>query len=403
MKVVSDSQGRPSRTAADRPVEESRGKSGVPAVGETLELIVHDLAFGGEGVGRVGEYVIFVPFTIPGERVAVEVVEAKKNFGRARLVEVLEAAAERAEPQCRYFGECGGCQYQHIDYAAQLRFKRKQIADLFARVGGFDGGVVAEVRGCPQPYHYRNRIMVRSQRDRETGRMKIGFLAGGSKRVVDIEACAISEAVLNEQLTELRESPPPKGGLKSVLRKMPENWQVGRDSFFQNNFFLLPELVASVRGCLRDAGARHLIDAYCGVGFFSLECADLVETFVGVELDQQAIRSARKNMAERGITNGQYAKGFAEDYLPGLLLRHPGEQTGLIMDPPRTGCPAKAMERVRKAGPQQVIYVSCHPATLARDLKILCADDVYELVKVVPHDMFPQTQHVECVADLRRR
>ncbi|MBL6765967.1 MAG: class I SAM-dependent RNA methyltransferase [Verrucomicrobiae bacterium] len=378
-------------------------KKAIPAVGSRLELRIDDLAFGGEGVGRVGDYVLFVPFTIPGERVEVEVLEAKKSFGRARLQRVIEASADRREAPCRYFGECGGCQYQHIDYAAQLRFKRKQIADLFERVGGFDGGLIAEVKSCPQPFNYRNRIMVRSQRDRESGGMKIGFLANGSKRVVDIEACAISEPVLNEQLAELRRNPPPKGGLKNVLRRMPDGWRVGRDSFFQNNFFLLPELVKSVRGCLRESGARHLIDAYCGVGFFSLECADLVETFVGVELDLQAIRSARENMADRGITNGQYAKGYAEDYLPGLLLRHPGESTALIMDPPRTGCPPKAMERVRNAGPHQVIYVSCHPATLARDLKILCEGGVYELVNVTPHDMFPQTQHVECVADLRRR
>ncbi len=178
---------------------------------------------------------------------------------------------------------------------------------------------------------------------------------------------------------------------------------VGRDSFFQNNFFLLPGLVNSVRKCLQDAGARHLIDAYCGVGFFSLECADLVETFVGVELDLQAIKSARQNMANRGIQNGQFAKGFAEEYLPGLLMRHPGEQTTLITDPPRTGCPKKSMDRIREKGPQQVIYVSCHPATLARDLKIMCEDNAYELVSVTPHDMFPQTQHVECVADLRRQ
>ena len=371
--------------------------------GDKLTLTIDDLAFGGEGVGRMNDYVVFVPYTIPGEVVEVELVEAKKSFGRANLLAVLEPAAERTEPRCQYFGDCGGCQYQHIDYAAQLRFKRKQIADLFQRVGGFADDVVEEVAPCPEPFHYRNRIMVRSQRDRETGRMKVGFLANKSKRVVDIEACAIAEDVLNKQLTELRATPPHKGGLKSVLRKMPENWEVGRDSFFQNNFFLLPELVKSVRHCLQDAGAKHLIDAYCGVGFFSLECADLVETFVGVELDQQAIKSAKKNMTHRGITNGQFAKGFAEEYLPGLLMRHPGELTTLITDPPRTGCPPQSMERVRKAGPQQVIYVSCHPATLARDLKILCDGDVYQLKSVKPHDMFPQTQHVECVADLRRQ
>jgi len=374
-----------------------------PRAGDRIELTIDDLAFGGEGVGRVHGFAVFVPYTIPGERVRVEISEVKKQFARAELLEVIQSAPERVEPRCPYFGDCGGCQYQHIDYPAQLRFKRKQIADLFERVGGFASAIVRETRPCPQPYHYRNRIMVRSQRDRESGRMKVGFLARSSRRVVDVEECAIAEPVLNEQLRELRQNPPPKGGLKSVLRRMPEDWEVGRDSFFQNNFFLLPGLVETVRRCLREAGARHLIDAYCGVGFFSLSCADLVESFVGVELDEQAIKAARRNMARRGIRNGQFAKGFAEDYLPGLLMRHPGEQTCLIIDPPRTGCLEKSMKRIRERGPQQVIYVSCHPATLARDLKVMCEGGAYELVGVMPHDMFPQTQHVECVADLRRR
>ena len=144
-----------------------------------------------------------------------------------------------------------------------------------------------------------------------------------------------------------------------------------------------------------------MIDAYCGVGFFALELADLVTAFVGVEYDALAIKAAKANMAQRGVTNGQFVSGPAEDYLGGLLQRHPGEPTTLVIDPPRTGVPKEALQRIRRARPQQVIYVSCHPATLARDLQILCAEGAYELVKVTPHDMFPQTQHVECVADLR--
>ena len=156
-----------------------------------------------------------------------------------------------------------------------------------------------------------------------------------------------------------------------------------------------------MRERLRDAGTRHLIDAYCGVGFFALELADLVESFVGVEYDGLAIKAAKANMAQRGVTNGQFVSGPAEDYLGGLLQRHPGVPTTLVIDPPRTGVPPDALQRIRRAHPHQVIYISCHPATLARDLQILCSDGTYTLAKVTPHDMFPQTQHVECVADLR--
>lgn len=369
--------------------------------GQLIAVTIHDLAFGGEGVGRLDELVVFVPFVIPGEKVEVEVTEVKKKFARARLVRVLQASPERVEPRCPYFGECGGCQYQHIAYEAQLRLKHKQISDLFQRIGGFSGAVIDPVVACPEPYGYRNRIMVRTQWNKRLQRMELGFLGMDNEHVVSITECALAEPVLNEDLQKVRANPPPRGGLKVTLRVTPEGWVVPRDSFFQNNFHLLPKLVETVRERLRDAGSRRLIDAYCGVGFFALELADLVESFVGVEYDGLAIRAAKENMKLRDVTNGQFVSGPAEDYLGGLLQRHPNEPTTLVIDPPRTGVPPDALQRIRRAHPQQVIYVSCHPATLARDLQILCAQGGYRLVKVTPHDMFPQTQHVECVADLR--
>jgi tRNA/tmRNA/rRNA uracil-C5-methylase (TrmA/RlmC/RlmD family) len=375
----------------------------LPAAGQRLTLAIHDLAFGGDGVGRVGDFVVFVPFVIPGEGVEVELTSVKKNFARAKLVRVATPSPDRIEPRCRYFGDCGGCQYQHVRYEAQLRLKHKQVCDVLVRIGGLDPARVAPVVPCPQPFGYRNRIMVRSQWCKPEQRLRIGFLGVDDRFVVDIEECAIAEPALNAQVKEVRAQPPPRGGLKVSLRIAPEGWHVPPDSFFQNNFFLLPKLVETVRERLRDSGARHLVDAYCGVGFFALELADLVESFVGVEVDASAIRAARENMTRRGIANGQFVTGFAEEYLGGLLQRHPAEPTTLVMDPPRTGCPAAALERVRRAGPEQILYVSCHPATLARDLKLLCADGGYELAALIPHDMFPQTQHVECVADLRKK
>lgn len=369
--------------------------------GQLITVTIHDLAFGGEGVGRAGELVVFVPFVIPGEVVQAEVTEVKKKFARARLVRVVTVSPDRVEPRCKYFGECGGCQYQHVAYATQLRAKHKQIADLFQRVGGLSGAVIDPVVPCPEPYGYRNRIMVRTQWNRRRQRIELGFLGCDNEFVVSINECAIAEPGLNEDLQKVIANPPPRGGLKVTLRVTPEGWVVPRDSFFQNNFFLLPKLVATVRERLREAGSRRLIDAYCGVGFFALELADLVTSFVGVEYDGLAIKAAKENMALRGVTNGQFVGGAAEDYLGGLLARHPGEPTTLVVDPPRTGIPRPALERIRRAHPQQVIYVSCHPATLARDLQVLCADGAYTLARVTPHDMFPQTQHVECVADLR--
>src|SRR5580704_17436293 len=143
----------------------SDNNSGAILIGARHCLTIQDIAFGGEGVGRIDDLVVFVPFVLAGEVVEVEITEFKKRFARAKLVRVIEASPERVQPLCRYYGDCGGCQYQHMDYAAQLRTKHKQITDLFERIGGFRGQIVSPVIPCPQPYGYRNRIMVRSQWD----------------------------------------------------------------------------------------------------------------------------------------------------------------------------------------------------------------------------------------------
>jgi tRNA/tmRNA/rRNA uracil-C5-methylase (TrmA/RlmC/RlmD family) len=372
-----------------------------PSAGDKVRLTIEDIAFGGEGVGRLGDFVVFVPFVAPGETVEVEMTEIKQRFGRARLVKIVEPSPDRVEAPCRYFGECGGCQYQHLSYAAQLRVKHKQVRDLFQRIGRLDPALIDPVVPCPQPFGYRNRIMIRSQWDKFKQGLNIGFIRAGNRLVVDIQECKIAEPALNLQIQEVRRHPPPRGGLKVVLRIAPESWHVPRDSFFQNNFFLLPKLVQTVRERLLDAGSRFLLDAYCGVGFFSIELADLVQEFAGVEVDTAAIQAARRNAQERGRRNGQFLAGRTEQLLPHMIERFGARSTTLILDPPRTGCPPELLKALLALRPSQVLYVSCHPATLARDLNVLCADNVFQVTKIVPLDMFPQTQHIECVADLR--
>ncbi len=369
--------------------------------GERVTLTIHDLAFGGDGVGRVGEFVVFVPFVCPGEVVEVKITEIHKRYARGLLSRIVQAAPERVTPACAYFTECGGCQYQHLDYPAQLQWKHKQIADLFQRVGGFDSALVHPVLPCPQPYGYRNRILVRSQWNRPAKKLDLGFMRNDCGLVCDIESCAIAEPGLNDAIREWRLNPPHKGGIKTLLRIPPEGWDVPEHSFFQNNFFALPALLDATRNALRDSGSRHLIDAYCGVGFFGIELAGEVESFLGVELDAPAIQAARRNAQRRGIRNGEFVAGNTDDLLPSLLQRLDPALTTVLLDPPRVGCRPPSLQVLRQTGPRQILYVSCHPATLARDLRLLCEDNRYHLHGVHPVDMFPQTQHVECVADLR--
>jgi 23S rRNA (uracil1939-C5)-methyltransferase len=243
--------------------------------------------------------------------------------------------------------------------------------------------------------------MIRSQWNKPEQKLNIGFVRGDCGLVEDVTECKIAEPALNAEILRVRANPPPKGGVKVVLRVPPENWDVPPSSFFQNNFFLLPRLLDTVRGCLQNAGTRHLVDLYCGVGFFGIELAGSVTSFTGVELDQLAVRAARANAARRQITNGRFVAATVEAVLPALVRELSPAQTTVLLDPPRKGCWPATLELLRQTRPAQVIYVSCHPATMARDLNILCGEGVFELTGVTPLDMFPQTQHVECVADLR--
>lgn len=371
-------------------------------VGDRLEVEITDVAFGGDGVARTDGFVIFVPFVITGEIVLVRITERRKDFARAELIQVISPSTDRINAPCEYYGACGGCQYQHIDYDAQVRIKQAQVKSIFRRIGRFDTKIVNEIIPCPAPFGYRNRIMVRRQWDKVQERAVYGFLRHDNRLVVDLACCSIAEPALNEQLKQLRADPPPRNMQKVVLRIMPDDWELHRDSFFQNNFHLLPRLVDTVRECLRDAGTRYLVDAYCGIGFFSLSLADLVDSFAGIDIDKQSIEPARRNLQKRGITNGEFIQGNTEEHMSALLERFTPGQTTVILDPPRKGCHKDGLKMLMDSGPCQIIYVSCHPATLARDLKWLCENGGYELKNVTPLDMFPQTQHVECVADLRR-
>lgn len=371
------------------------------SAGERYTIEITDIAFGGEGVGRVDDLVVFTPFTARGDVAEIEITEVKKQFARARLIELKETSQLRANPQCDYYSTCGGCQYQHIQYATQLEIKKKQVSDLLERIGKFESPNVDDVLPCPVEYGYRNRIMVRSQWNKPEQKMVLGFLERGSRLVVDVEKCAIASNRLNSDLTQARKNIPNRNGVKIMLREPAKDWVVPDHSFFQNNFFMTPIMVHEAIERLTESGSRYLIDAYCGVGFFCIEMAQAVDGFAGVELDKKAIEAARENAAIRGITNGEFVAAPTEEVLDDLLKKFPAGETTVLLDPPRKGIHESCIQALRAAAPSQILYVSCHPATSARDLNAICQDGVYELARVTPMDLFPQTQHVELIADLR--
>ncbi len=346
-----------------------------------VELQITDIAFGGSGVARLDGKAVFVPFTIDGERVSAKVVRDKKQCAEAELVEVLEPSQDRTEPQCPYFGVCGGCVYQHISYEHQLELKSRQVADVLRRLGKLPDLPMRPIVRSPDSYGYRNRITVHAQNG------VIGFYRRDSHTLIDITHCPISCREVNEKLAEVR-SRRVRDGHYSLRA------HDGARVFEQTNDAVadaLRELVASFfpgRGAL-------LIDAFCGAGFFTKRLAGNFDRVVGIEWDRFAVDAARRNAA----ANHTYIHGNVDVELAALLQNASTTDVAVLVDPPAVGLSTATRDTLLAFAPATVVYVSCNPATLARDLGQL--RNGYQIVSVTPLDMFPQTSEIEVAVHLQ--
>lgn len=348
----------------------------------TVELRIEDVAFGGKGVGRFDGKAVFVPFTIDGETIKAGVVREKRNFAEAELETVIASSPDRVEPPCPYFGPCGGCSYQHIDYAHQLRVKTKQVEATLRRIAKLDDVPMHPILASPAEYGYRNRVTVHVE-DRV-----VGYYRRESHRLLDIEHCPIAMAEVNEQLRELRASRPRDGHYTLRAHDAPR-------VFAQTNDAVANALVALVGELLADKGST-LIDAFCGAGLFAKHLRDHFERVIGIEWDRFAV-----DFAQQGATaNENYICGNVDAELPALLQKAPGDSV-LIVDPPATGLTDITRSAIDQFPPQTFVYISCNPPTLARDLAALC--ETFTVQSVTPLDMFPQTAEIEVVVHLERR
>ena len=345
-----------------------------------LTLQIHDIAFGGKGVARHEGKVFFVPFTIPGETVTARVVRQKKNFGEADLLSVTEASPDRVAPPCPYFGRCGGCSYQHIAYPRQLAIKAAQVEQTLRRVGRLASVPMRPILAAPQPFGYRNRIRV------HVAGGVTGFYAQDGRTLVDVEQCAIAAPVVNKALRELRHATVGEGDY--ALRA-----KGGGPYFEQTNPDVTRELLALVEATVR-RGQALLVDAYCGAGIFAKKLAGLFGHVVGIEENANAIEKARRSTEP----HEHYVHGDVSTHLGDILAAHAAALTTVLLDPPATGLDARATDLLLAAAPAEILYVSCNPATLARDLALLCRS--YDLTAVTPLDMFPQTAEIEVLAHL---
>jgi 23S rRNA (uracil1939-C5)-methyltransferase len=358
-----------------------------------IDLKIEDIAFGGKGVGREQGKAVFVPYTIESELVSAEIVREKKQFAQAELVEVKQSSPDRVEPQCPYFGRCGGCAYQHISYAHQLAIKWRQVRDALQRIGKLKNVPMRPIIPSPKQYGYRNRITVHAQDG------VIGFFRRDSHRLIDIERCPISRDELNSALAELREQKHVRDGhytLRSASE--PRVFSQVNDEVAQALRKLIIDLVLP--------NQQLLIDAYCGAGFFAKALLDKFERVIGIDWDRFAIAAAKKNASEKeeyiaddvedveAAVSAAFASGNIQRWALGTSAA-----TTVIVDPPATGLTEQVRKTIINLAPSTLIYISCNPPTLARDLREL--QDKFIIESVTPLDMFPQTAEIEVAAHLR--
>jgi len=397
---------------------------------EVIEVVTERIAYGGDAIARFDGMVIFIPFAAPGERLRVRVIERKKNFARAVIEEILDPSPSRREPPCQYFGVCGGCQLQHIDYESQLKAKTEFIRESLIRIGRIEWSDPIEIRSASE-FGYRSRAQIKLDRaSKDSRQIHVGFNRAGSHAVCDVESCMVLAPELDEALSQLRskietDSPvkrsvteprlltdidiaagdseiafePALPGLPaSAIERRIGNYlyQFSPSTFFQTNALLLEEMIGEATGA---ASGELAIDLYAGVGLFTLPLAKQYRKVIGVESDHRAARFARRNISTNNIANVQFHNARVEDWPRQFRSRNVSDRPDMILlDPPRTGAQS-AIDLIAKLNARRICYVSCDPTTLARDLRVLC-DAGYRLNRITAFDLFPQTYHVETVVRL---
>jgi len=396
---------------------------GTLQVGDTVEITTERLTYGGDAIARLNGLAIFVPFAAPDEKLIVRITERKSRFARATIEQIVQPSPSRREPPCKYFGDCGGCQLQHLDYSAQLESKVRFVQDAIKRIAQVSWPHKIEIRSAKE-FGYRGRAQLKID-----ARMKrIGFNRAASNDVCDVVSCPVLVPELQQALHSLRsglesrtEANEPYarrsqieiaagddrlafepaiagltgGPIRRSVRQIVYNFSPS--TFFQGNTELLEALIEEAVG---DQSGKLAVDLYAGVGLFTISLARSFERVIGVEGNHVASRFAAQNIAENGTINVEFHTSSVESWLKNAIGHSLSSPDLLLLDPPRAGA-SEALPHLIALQPSRIVYVSCDPATLARDLKSLTAAG-YELKRVTAIDLFPQTYHVETIVALER-
>lgn len=376
--------------------------------GDIVELKIDKLIFGGAGLGRHDGQVIFVDYTAPGDLVEVEIFESKKNFSRGKILRILEPSINRVEPQCKVFGQCGGCQWQHVAYEEQIASKQKILDDVIKRFLPQENVSVGTFWKSPISYNYRNRIQVRVD---EHG--KLGFFEKGSHALVDIDTCPIAEEPLNTELMAMKQKKVKAGkyriqvGLDNAITRTHLEIQDQPLGFAQVNRLQNRKLQQEVLKIYERFQGLPIFDLYGGYGNLSLPLATQHPS-VSVECVEWSNKSVEEGW---NLAQNQKAKNLryiAMDVKSYLQRVHIPQESFVILDPPREGCdPAVIQELVAKA-PKCLVSISCDPMTWGRDTQLLLQGAQqkgykYRIATMHGLDMFPQTDHIEVFSVLERQ
>ncbi|MEE3717821.1 23S rRNA (uracil(1939)-C(5))-methyltransferase RlmD [Tumidithrix elongata RA019] len=449
--------------------------------GQTISLEITDLADSGDGVGRHEALVVFVPDTVPGDRIEAKLVKVKHSYANASLTKILAPSPHRIRAACIVADKCGGCQWQVVSYDFQLQIKQNQVAQALQRIGKFDPEAIAgwmdPIIGAPSDLHYRNKVTYPLDKTQE-GKVRAGYYQKGSHKLVNLNQCPVQDRRLDLFLENVKLDIQKQGWLiydeqyhrgllrhfslrigrqtgqvlltlistswdvpgleeqaNAWLEKYPQlvgvmlnhnsirtntifgaetrciagrdfveerfaglTFQLRADTFFQVYTEQAEAMVSVIQEELGLQGHELLLDAYAGIGTISLPLAQSVKQVIAIEIQPQATQQAILNAQMNGIDNIQFLTGKVEDLLPTLEI----QPDITILDPPRKGCEPSAIAHLHSHPSQQIAYVSCNPATLARDLNLLCADNAYRITRIQPFDFFPQTSHVESVTFLTK-
>ncbi|HSB79353.1 MAG TPA: 23S rRNA (uracil(1939)-C(5))-methyltransferase RlmD [Candidatus Methylomirabilis sp.] len=435
--------------------------------GQRVQVTIERLVFQGDGLGRLPDgRVIFVPYTAPGDLAEVEIVEARNDFVRGRLGRLLTPSADRTAPPCRFFGNCGGCQWQHLPHASQVHWKREILLELLARVGKLEGIPVADPMTPAGPWEYRARAQLKVSGG---SRPSIGFHQRETNRVVDIDCCPLLDGRLNAVLAALRGMKhPPLSKLFPGLREVwmalgsgtgeatvslfagvreraairllhhtiqaalpslqgvillegdprqhprfvdrhghgaimeqvgDHRFRIDATAFFQVSGLAAGLLTSLVLELAALKGGERVLDLYCGVGTFTVPLSRRSGEVVGVEGSAEAAADAVFNLRSNGCDRARIVHAQVEQVLPAILAE--GRWDLIVLDPPRQGASRRVLDVIAGEAVPRVLYVSCDPSTLARDLGVLTRAG-FRCVSLQPIDLFPQTFHLEVVGLLER-